>query len=146
MRRRILGVAVLSVVVAVLLFGLPLAFAVGRLFYDEERSELERVALRGAEAMPADVRASGALRLPTVDSAVHVAVYGLDGTRLSGDGPPVADLAVRGACTAGSPTSGPARCSSSPCRRRPPTGSSVSCGPRPPRARSAAGSGGPGPG
>ena len=97
MRRRILGVAVLSVVVAVLLFGLPLAFAVGRLFYDEERSELERVALRGAEAMPADVRASGALRLPTVDSAVHVAVYGLDGTRLSGDGPPVADLAVRGA-------------------------------------------------
>src|ERR1700712_5762027 len=98
MRRRILGAAVLAVVVAVVLFGVPLAIAVGRLFYDEERSELERVALRSVIAVPADFASSGGqLQLPTTDSSTHVAIYGTDGHRVSGDGPALADRAVRGA-------------------------------------------------
>ena len=88
----------LSVVVAVVLFGVPLAIAVGRLFYDEEHSELERVALRTAAAVPADLgRLSGGLVLPQVDPSVHVSLYGLDGRRLAGDGPAVADKATKGA-------------------------------------------------
>lgn len=98
MRRRILGTAVLSVVVAVVLFGVPLAIAVGRLFYDEEHSELERVALRTAAAVPADLgRGADGAVLPPVDPSVHVALYGLDGRRLAGDGPSRADRATRGA-------------------------------------------------
>lgn len=98
MRRRILSAAVLSVVVAVVLFGVPLALAVGRLFYDEEHSELERVALRSAATVPSDIATrTSRVVLPKVDSTVHVALYGLAGRRISGDGPAGADEAVRGA-------------------------------------------------
>lgn len=88
MRRRILGVAVLAVVLAVLLFGVPLAIAAARLFTDEERSELERVALRSAAVVPADFgRAADPIELPRVERSVRVAVYDADGARVAGEGP-----------------------------------------------------------
>lgn len=47
MRRRILGVAMASVVLAVTLLGVPLALAVSLVLANDERNELEQVALRG---------------------------------------------------------------------------------------------------
>jgi signal transduction histidine kinase len=97
-RRRILGAAVLAVVVAVVVFGVPLAIAVGRLFYDEERSELERVALRSVVTVPPEfARTHDVGELPPTDPSVHVALYGVGGHRVTGDGPSRADRAVRGA-------------------------------------------------
>jgi signal transduction histidine kinase len=94
-RRRILGVAVLAVVLAVGLFGIPLAIAVGRLYTDEESSELERVALRTAVTVPSDVSTDPtAIRIPNGDPSMHVAIYDTKGRRVAGDGPAVGDLAV----------------------------------------------------
>jgi HAMP domain-containing protein len=94
-RRRILGVAVLAVVLAVGLFGIPLAIAVGRLYTDEESSELERVALRTAVTVPADVGSgTAAIRIPNGDPSMHVAVYDIHGRRVAGDGPAAGDAAV----------------------------------------------------
>jgi signal transduction histidine kinase len=101
-RTRILTSSVVAAVVAVLLFGVPLAFAVGRLFADEERSELERVALRAAARLSADDFVAGhRLRLGGVDSTVLVAVYRPDGRKVVGRGPVVADQAVRTALRTG---------------------------------------------
>jgi len=94
-RRRILGVAVLAVVLAVGLFGIPLAIAVGRLYTDEESSELERVALRTAVTVPADFTTHGTeIRIPHGDPSEHVAVYDTQGLRVAGDGPARGDAAV----------------------------------------------------
>ena len=101
-RTRILTSSVVAVVVAVLLFGVPLAFAVGRLFADEERSELERVALRAAAQLSADDFVAGhQLRLRGVDPSVLVAVYRPDGSKGVGRGPSVADQTVRTALQTG---------------------------------------------
>jgi signal transduction histidine kinase len=85
-RRKILGVAVLTAALAITLFGLPLAYAVHQLYFYDERSELERVALRSALHASAD--------LPNVAEAVAnqprgviVAVYGTDRLRIAGVGP-----------------------------------------------------------
>jgi signal transduction histidine kinase len=97
-RRRILGVAVLAVVLAVLLFGIPLALAAARLFTDEERSELERAALRTAVLVPADVQShTGPLALPDPGRDVRVGVFGVDGRRLAGRGPARGDHSVHAA-------------------------------------------------
>ncbi len=101
-RTRILTSSVVAVVVAVLLFGVPLAFAVGRLFADEERSELERVALRAAAQLsPDDFVAGHQLRLGGVDPSVLVAVYRPDGRKVVGRGPAIADQTVRTALRTG---------------------------------------------
>jgi signal transduction histidine kinase len=85
-RRKILGVAVLTAALAITLFGLPLAYAVHQLYFYDERSELERTALRSALHASAD--------LPNVADAVAnqprgvtVAVYGTDRLRIAGVGP-----------------------------------------------------------
>ena len=101
-RTRILTSSVVAVVVAVLLFGVPLAFAAGRLFADEERSELERVALRAAAQLsPDDFVAGHQLRLGGVDPSVLVAVYRPDGRKVVGRGPAIADQTVRTALRTG---------------------------------------------
>jgi hypothetical protein len=101
-RTRILTSSVVAVVVAVLLFGVPLAFAVGRLFADEERSELERVALRAAAQLsPDDFVVGHQLRLGGVDPSVLVAVYRPDGRKVVGRGPASADQTVRTALRTG---------------------------------------------
>ncbi len=88
--------AVLAVVLAVLLFGVPLAIAAARLFTDDERSELERVALRAAVAVPSDVASRHQpVTLPDGGGSVRVGVYGLTGDRLAGRGPGAGGRAVR---------------------------------------------------
>jgi signal transduction histidine kinase len=87
-RRRILGVAVLAVVLAVLLFGVPLALAAARLFTDDEHSELERIALRTGVNVPSDLSSGRAsITFPDTEPGVRVGVYGPDGRRVVGRGP-----------------------------------------------------------
>jgi signal transduction histidine kinase len=91
-RRRILGVAVLAVVLAVSLFGLPLGYAVHKVYYYDEHSELERIALRAALQVSADLPDVG--KGLSDDGDVAVSVYGPDRRRLSGNGPDLGDAAV----------------------------------------------------
>lgn len=97
MRRRILGVAVLAVLLAVTLLGVPLALAGRALLYADEGSELERLALRGAAAVSADAAAGDPVELPSPENGVQLGIYDPQGRRTAGHGPRRADTAVRGA-------------------------------------------------
>lgn len=102
MRRRIVGLTVAAAVLAIVLFGAPLAVGVVAYLLGDERAELERGADVAAIAVAADL-ATG--RVPsslagidtTEDEAGTLAVYDAAGTRLLGDGPPVADAPVQAA-------------------------------------------------
>ncbi|QWF80051.1 sensor histidine kinase [Amycolatopsis sp. CA-230715] len=98
MRKRIVTLTVLAAVLAISLFGLPLAVGVARYFTEDEHAVLERVADSTALSV-SDELAEG-LPVPPVTSprkGVRVAVYGPGGTRLAGEGPVIADEVVRGA-------------------------------------------------
>ncbi|MEV0067471.1 HAMP domain-containing sensor histidine kinase [Amycolatopsis sp. NPDC050768] len=89
MRRRIVLTTVLAALVAIGLFGVPLAVAVARYFVTAERAELERA----ADAYALDV--SGDLlrhrtpdRTPETEDPTSVAVYSPQGALLAGVGPP----------------------------------------------------------
>lgn len=98
MRQRIHWVGVLAATLAILLFGVPLAVAVGVLYRSDERGELERIADTTAVRVAPDLAAG---RIPTVRPAteedIRIGIYGLDGRRLVGAGPDTADEPVRNA-------------------------------------------------
>jgi len=102
MRRRIAGLAVAASVLAIVLFGLPLAVGVAAYLLGDERAELERGADVAAITVAADI-ATG--RVPpssagidiTDDGTGTLAVYDTSGARLVGTGPEVADGPVRAA-------------------------------------------------
>lgn len=87
MRRRILRVALTAVVVAILVLGLPLAFAVNRIVHADERSELEKLALSAAVTVSPDYATGDGIELPSTESRVRLAVYDDHGQRVSGAGP-----------------------------------------------------------
>jgi signal transduction histidine kinase len=93
-RRRILGVAVVAVIIAELIFAVPLAIAVQRLLVSGQREELEREALRTAVF----VSRTPVHRWPGLDLGAEsdgsVALYGDGGRRVAGSGPGVADPLV----------------------------------------------------
>ena len=96
MRERIQWVGVLAAALAIALFGVPLASAVVILFRSDERGELGRVADTAAVRLAPELAAGRVPEgMPPVEEDVQVAVYGLDGRRLLGDGPAVADTPVR---------------------------------------------------
>src|SRR5205809_788136 len=100
MRRRIVALSVLAAVLAITLFGVPLAYGVAQSFLGDERDEAERAADRGAISAAADLaRGDRPTDLASSDSAITVGLYGTDGARLAGVGPAVADRVVRGAMT-----------------------------------------------
>ena len=88
MRRRItvtvLGVAFAAVVV----FALPLAIGVGRLYRDEDVLRLEREAQRAVAAVPESFQATAdPVELPEAPDDITTAVYDLAGRRVVGTGP-----------------------------------------------------------
>jgi signal transduction histidine kinase len=99
-RRRIL-VAILSITgVAVLLFGVPLAFVVDRLVENDATLRIERQAVLAARGVPADFSTSGdPIELPKGTDGVSLAFYDRNGTLVRGDGPTTADDAVRRSLT-----------------------------------------------
>lgn len=87
MRRRILWVAVTSVVLAVTVLGIPLAFAVSHIVTSDERDELEQVALRAALTVSPQYRTGDPIELPATEPGVDIGVYDEHGHRIAGRGP-----------------------------------------------------------
>jgi signal transduction histidine kinase len=108
-RRRILGVAALAAVLSTLLFGLPLAVAVRHLYFNEEQSELERLADRAAVQVATRAPAAHGRLLPQAESGTELGLYDRDGTRIAGNGPARADTATRAAQRGGIGTDGGGR-------------------------------------
>jgi signal transduction histidine kinase len=90
------SLAVLAAMLAIGLFGVPLAAVVVKYLRDDEHSELERVA--DIAAVSVAVRLTQGLDPAVVASgerSARIAVYDPSGRLLTGQGPPVADGVVR---------------------------------------------------
>lgn len=91
-----MGLSLLAAVLAITLFGVPLAYGVSQYFLGDERNEVERVADTAAITAAADlIRGRTAKDLKTAYGDITVALYGTGGSRLSGLGPQFADNVVR---------------------------------------------------
>jgi signal transduction histidine kinase len=97
-RTRIVGLAVLASVLAISLFGIPLAAAVAQYAFQNEQDDLTRLANGAALAVSADVlRGKLPTDLPDPWGETDLAVYVTDGPRILrilGNGPPAGDVAV----------------------------------------------------
>ncbi len=98
-------VALTATIVAVALFAVPLAVAVRQLYFTNEQGELERSAFQGVSAVGPSMEADGRDRLPHTETDVAVGLYGLDGHKVTGDGPALAPAEVTAALT-GRPVQG----------------------------------------
>ena len=97
MKRRILLAIVGVATLAVIAFGVPLAWTIRRIEHDDALAMLEREAARAAVEVPS-IGAGDTIELPRPGSAhVSVAVYAPDGSRVSGNGPDHADRATTAA-------------------------------------------------
>ncbi|WP_040586525.1 sensor histidine kinase [Sciscionella marina] len=98
MRNRIIGLTVLSALLAIGLFGVPLAIGLIRYYTGDEKTELERAADVAALVVSAQpVPGHPVPRLPRTDAGTTVAVYGTGGRWLFGPGPHDPDPVVTGA-------------------------------------------------
>lgn len=95
MRRRVL-VAILSVTsIAIVLFGVPLAIVVERFVDDDATLRVERQAVLASRDVPADfATGDDPVELPTNDDGIVFALYGTNGTLITGIGPSQADAAT----------------------------------------------------
>jgi len=89
----------MSVVLAVTVLGVPLAFAVSQIVTNDERGELERLALGAAGAVSPGYRVGDPIELPSIESGVQLAVYDQRGHRISGQGPVMLEASIRSAAT-----------------------------------------------
>jgi signal transduction histidine kinase len=96
LRRQVLTAIVGVAALAVVLFAIPLAVAVQRLYRDEATTTLERDATRIAAAVPDTVSSDpSAPKIPAgLSSRIDVGIYGLDGVRISGVGPDRSEVAA----------------------------------------------------
>jgi signal transduction histidine kinase len=94
-RRKIVTVMVVTAVLAVGLFALPLAVLVAKYLLDDERVEISHVADLAALSVTADLaRGHPPNVLPTTESDTTLAFYDVNGVRVLGTGPTVADGSV----------------------------------------------------
>lgn len=92
MRRRIVRLAVVAAVLAIGLFGLPLAGMIATYLLDDERSELGRAAEIGALRLSAEVaRGEVFTAVPDLEPDMTATLYDAAGARVSGPGPSRAD-------------------------------------------------------
>jgi signal transduction histidine kinase len=99
-RRRILRLAMVTAVLTLLLFGLPLAAAVRLVYLDDERTELAQLAERAAAAVSVDsLHGTDPVELPPTEGATKISVYSTTGRLVAGVGPPAADAASAAALT-----------------------------------------------
>ncbi|MDQ4102922.1 MAG: HAMP domain-containing histidine kinase [Actinomycetota bacterium] len=95
MRTRIVGLAVLAAVLAIGLFGIPLAAGVLKYAVSDERTKLLRMADAAAAAVAADVlRGDTPTDLPDPKDETRLAVYVNRGLRIMGTGPEGGDAQV----------------------------------------------------
>ncbi len=95
MRRRIVTVALSAVLLAVTVFGVPLAILVQHLVVSDEQGELERLALRAAVDVGPTFASGDPIELPSSEAAVQLGVYDRAGLRISGRGPQRLDQPLR---------------------------------------------------
>lgn len=87
MRRRIIGLSVVAAMMAVGLFGIPLAALVGKYMLNAERADLDRIADTYTLTIAADMaQRDFPDELPT-DDDVRFTLYDADGDRVIGEGP-----------------------------------------------------------
>jgi len=86
-RRKILFVALTAVALAVTTFGVPLSILIGRNVTSQERSEIERLALRAAVQMTPDDVTGDPVTLPHDAESEPVGLYDAGGRRVQGAGP-----------------------------------------------------------
>jgi signal transduction histidine kinase len=92
-RGRIVTLAVLAAVLALALFGVPLAVAVAGYYADDARARLEQGADRAALTVVPDLlRDTVPHTLPDLGGGMAVALYRPDGTRRAGTGPRAVDV------------------------------------------------------
>jgi len=95
MRRRIIGLATLAALLAIVLFGAPLAGLVAKYLTDDERTELERVAdVAAVSSSIALARGEPPGAMPETERDTDLALYDPAGRRVSGSGPLTADALV----------------------------------------------------
>ncbi|MFE9067047.1 sensor histidine kinase [Streptomyces violaceusniger] len=95
MRQRVMRVAVMAVLVALVLLATPLALGIQTSFFSDERDELERVALTAAIHVPPSFAVGGRVKLPAHEPGIDVGVYDLSGRLRDGSGPRTADSITR---------------------------------------------------
>jgi signal transduction histidine kinase len=96
MRGRIVRLTVIAAVLAIALFGVPLAAVVATYLLDDERSELDRVAGVATLTLSADIaRGRAPTNLAGGDDDTTVALYNQHGRRVLGTGPDTADEQTR---------------------------------------------------
>lgn len=95
MRGRIVTLAVSAAVLALVLFGVPLAVAVAGYYVGDARAELEQGADTAALTVVPDLlRGTVPRTLPNLGPGTTVALYRTDGTRRAGNGPANIDVAL----------------------------------------------------
>jgi signal transduction histidine kinase len=95
MRRRIVTAIVGVTALAIALFGLPLAFVIRQLYFNDAQATLQREATLAARDIPADFATiPDPPDVPTSALDIKLALYSPDGRKLSGDGPEKADRSV----------------------------------------------------
>ncbi len=107
MRRKIVTVMVVTAVLAVGLFALPLAVLVAKYLIDDERSELTHAADITALNVTADLaRSHPPTLLPAAESDIILTFYDRTGRRVLGGGPAAADPGVQSALAGNRVTDG----------------------------------------
>ena len=95
MRRRITTAIVGVTALAIALFGLPLAFVIRQLYFNDAQVTLQREATLAAHDVPSDFATNvDAIDLPTNAKGISIGLYTPGGTKLSGDGPDRGDTPV----------------------------------------------------
>jgi len=94
MRRRIVGLALVVAVVAVLAFAVPLGVVVARYFVSDERNELVKLADSAALTVSGDLSRQRALAM-TPEAGADLAVYDASGRKIEGSGPGRAEALVQ---------------------------------------------------
>ncbi|MEU7370761.1 HAMP domain-containing sensor histidine kinase [Streptomyces hygroscopicus] len=95
MRQRVMRVAVMAVLVALLLLATPLTIGIQTSFFANELDELERVALGAAVHVPTQFAVGGHMDLYARERGIDVGVYDLSGRRRDGSGPRKADAVTQ---------------------------------------------------
>lgn len=96
LRSRVRRAIALVTVLAVVLFGAPLAFAIDRLIQAQALAGLQRDATRGLALVPDNVLEVGtSVQAPRSTSDTQFAVYDVRGERVAGKGPQHSQLAAR---------------------------------------------------
>ncbi|MEU2624370.1 HAMP domain-containing sensor histidine kinase [Streptomyces sp. NPDC007157] len=97
MRQRVVRVALIAALVAVVLLAVPLALAIRSSLYAGQRDTLERAALAGAVRVSPDYTAGDPVELPRAPAGGRLGLYDPGLGLRAGNGPRTGDPAVRGA-------------------------------------------------